>query len=593
MHLQRLQLFLSLLLSLAAGGSFAAAPKAAHAPVQPKSGEPVRLTARFKKPWPVSVTVQYKLIDPGHYIARADPVFQTNWIARPMDDDGLAGDAEKNDGVFTVLLPGALQTHRRLVRYRIAVSGSVVAPASDDSVPNFAYFVYDGIPPWRGAVNPSSPVSASREVRTFGTNIMRSLPTYHLIAKKTDVENTAWYQPAPWGNTAARKAYHYTGTFIGDDGRVYDHVGFRARGGSWRYAMGKTMWKFDFNAGHHFTARDDFGEPYKVKWDKVNLGACIQHADYGRRGEHGMYEALGFKVFNLAGVETARTHWVQLRIIDEAEEAPANQYGGDFWGLYLALENLDDAFLKEHGLPAGNLYKMEFGVPDLHTHSPHAEPANADVRQFIAGYQQPQPEAWWRNHLDLPRYYSYRALLECLHHYDVYTGKNYFYYHHPQTGRWSVLPWDIDHSWGDRMHGDGQEPFMVLGLTTRAPFQMKDYVRTRGAWVDETLLNDPAIPPTPNIVRDGPYFRASLAGGWPAPPVMQWRLAEMTPGASQPRQGVKYEITPLWQTNGTSRVPMPSHLLDAGRTYRVRARVQDDAGRCGHWSEPVQFTVPQ
>ena len=122
---------------------------------------------------------------------------------------------------------------------------------------------------------------------------------------------------------------------------------------------------------------------------------------------------------------------------------------------------------------------------------------------------------------------------------------------------------------------------------------MKDYVRTRGAWVDETLLNVPAIPPTPNIVRDGPYFRASLAGGWPAPPVMQWRLAEMTPGASQPRQGVKYEITPLWQTNGTSRVPMPSHLLDAGRTYRVRARVQDDAGRCGHWSEPVQFTVPQ
>ena len=56
---------------------------------------------------------------------------------------------------------------------------------------------------------------------------------------------------------------------------------------------------------------------------------------------------MGFKVFNLAGVETAHTHWVQLRIIDETEEAPANQYGGDFWGLYLAMENLDDAFLKE------------------------------------------------------------------------------------------------------------------------------------------------------------------------------------------------------------------------------------------------------
>ena len=668
---------LLVLLGLSAFSSTAASIKVQSTPNQPKSGELVNITARFKPPFPDGVALQYQLVDPGRYIALADPAFQTNWVSWPMRDDGMDGDARRGDGVFTASLPGRLQVHRRLVRYRIVTAGRVLAPDHDDSVPNHAYFVYDGIPPWHGAVNPQGATAALREVHTFGTNIMRSVPAYHLIATKTAVENTAWYQPVPWENKTARKAYQHTGTFIGDDGQVYDHVGFRARGGSWRYAMGKTMWKFDFNPGHHFTARDNFGEPYRVKWDKVNLGACIQHADYGRRGEHGMYEAVGFRVFNLADVEAPRTHWVQLRIIDEAGETSASQYGGDFWGLYLAMENLDDAFLKEHDLPPGNLYKMEFGVPDLHTRSPHAGSADAAVRQFIAGYQRPQPESWWRTHLDLPRYYSYRSLIECLHHYDVYTGKNYFYYHNPRDQRWRVLPWDIDHSWGDRMHGNGMEPFMVLGLTARPPFQieyqnrlreirdllfnpeqmdplidghaaiisdardglsfvdadramwdynpimaarflsqnkaghgwyyresptgdfrgmvrmMKDYVRTRGAWVDETLLRDPAIPPTPRIARDGALFRAVVPGGSAAEPKIHWRLAEITPGASQPRQGTKYEITALWQTNGTVTAQLPNGIIEAGRTYRVRARLEGAGGRYGHWSVPVEFGAPQ
>ena len=28
-------------------------------------------------------------------------------------------------------------------------------------------------------------------------------------------------------------------------------------------------------------------------------------------------------------------------------------------------------------------------------------------------------QQWWRDNLDLPRYYSYRAIVECIHHYDI------------------------------------------------------------------------------------------------------------------------------------------------------------------------------
>ena len=40
-------------------------------------------------------------------------------------------------------------------------------------------------------------------------------------------------------------------------------------------------------------------------------------------------------------------------------------------------------------------------------------------------------EQWWRDNCDLPNYYNYRAIVDCIHHYDIGDGKNYFYYHNP------------------------------------------------------------------------------------------------------------------------------------------------------------------
>ena len=128
--------------------------------------------------------------------------------------------------------------------------------------------------------------------------------------------------------------------------------------------MGKNMWKFDFNRGHDFEARDNYGKKYKTTWKKLNLGANIQQGDYQHRGEQGMFESVGLRLFNLAGVESPKTHWITLRIVDNALESPG-QYSGDFWGLYLAVEQEDGHFLDEHDLPDGNFYKMEGGTGEL------------------------------------------------------------------------------------------------------------------------------------------------------------------------------------------------------------------------------------
>ena len=123
--------------------------------------------------------------------------------------------------------------------------------------------------------------------------------------------------------------------------------------------MGKNMWKFDFNRGHGFQARDDYGKKYKTKWDKLNFSSIIQRGNFGHRGENGMFESVGFRLFNLAGVEGPHTNFVHFRIIESAFENAGNQYSTDFQGPYLAIEQLNGDFLDAHGLPDGNLYKME------------------------------------------------------------------------------------------------------------------------------------------------------------------------------------------------------------------------------------------
>src|ERR1019366_715124 len=103
---------------------------------------------------------------------------------------------------------------------------------------------------------------------------MRRVQSYILIGKEQSIENVTW-------NERSRgKEYRYTGTLV-VDGTVYDHVRMRARGGVWRYEMGKNMWKFHFAKSQRLQARDDYGSPYPVTWNKLNLRGPIQQSDYG------------------------------------------------------------------------------------------------------------------------------------------------------------------------------------------------------------------------------------------------------------------------------------------------------------------------
>jgi hypothetical protein len=458
-----------------------------HEPQEPKSGQAVQITAKLTDAsTSESYRLEYQVVEPGKYIALRDPAFQNQWTALKMQDAAGVSSSNGNERLLTVQLPPDLQKNRRLIRYRIhsVKENKIVAPEPTDSQPNYAYFVYDGVPDWKGALDPDGLKARVRQVVTYPSEALQRVAVYQFISSQRAVEGATWTDPDEFGDPK-RNAYKYTGTLV-YEGVVYDHVGFRARGGTWRHAMGKNMWKFDFRPGHHLAARDFYGKPYEVKWGKLNLGACIQQGDYGMRGEQGMFEAVGFRLFNLAGIEAPRTHWVHLRIVDQSEESPLDQYSGDFWGLYLAVENVDERFLKEHHLPPGNVYKIQ-GDAKVEFNGDPSVTDQRDVRRFMSSIMHRQPDSWWQTNVDLARYYNYRSIIECIHHYDLDAGKNYFYYLNPQSHQWIVIPWDIDLTWGDEMFGGGGEPFYQVGLLRKGPF--KQQYQERLAEIRDLLFN--------------------------------------------------------------------------------------------------------
>ena len=427
-----------------------------HSPESPTSRDAVTITAKITDADGITEAwIDYQIVRPGDYIEIGDPRYQTEWTRIDMNNAGLDGDAAPGDFVFTATLPEPLHSHRNLVRYRIsAIDGtgaSVRAPYADDPQPNFAFFVYDGVPAWTGSARPGVAPSV-----TYSGDMLSSIPVYHLITTRSDHEESQHIPDATSG-TYGGSNYLWQGTLV-YDGRVYDHIRFRARGGVWRYSMGKNMWKFDFNRGHGFEARDDFGRRYDTRWDKLNFSALIQQGNFQQRGEQGMFEAVGFKLHNLADNPAPNTHYVHFRIIEHADEnGPSNsQFDDDFQGLYLAVEQLDGRFLDEHGLPDGNLYKMEGGTGELNNQGPNQPTNKADLNAFLSYTSGSRTADWWRQNLDLDQYYSFRSIASAIHDYDIHAGKNYFFFHNPENDLWSVINWDLDLTWTTTYGGGGE-----------------------------------------------------------------------------------------------------------------------------------------
>ncbi|MBB5351249.1 hypothetical protein HNR46_001485 [Haloferula luteola] len=465
-----------------------------HAPEQPKSGEPILITAKASDPEGIGeVRLLYQIVAPGAFIpARfprsvsevlanpdgerpVNPEFEdpANWAEVVMVDDGSGGDSVAGDGLFTGVIPG--QEHRTLVRYRIEaedLAGTEVrVPYEDDDALNFACFVYDGVPNY---VATTASVSGSAG-KVWPKEMLTQLPVYHWLIRHADMLSlqayNAWEQFPNTGDESvlsARRSEEWEGALV-YDGKVYDHVVTRLRGGNSRYGdydgrfpQGKRHYKFRFHRGHEFQATNQKGEKYPATWKRMALNRM-----YGTQGGNnwGMPEEVGSTLWRTFGVPAAYTHWIHFRVIDDADEAPT-QYGGDFWGLSQAVEEYESGFLETHEMEKGNLYKMSDWIWDADRQRRYQSSAMVSdgsefnhIRDNLHGAQTAE---WLQRYVNYEKWYRYSAVAEGIRHYDLFPYihedvrhalKNLAWYFEPvgpdpTRGLCWFLPYDWDASFG-------------------------------------------------------------------------------------------------------------------------------------------------
>jgi hypothetical protein len=445
--------------AVTAGAAPPAIRQVAHSPAAPTSGQAVTVTAKITDPDRIAAAcLEYQIVEPGAYIRLTDAAWETNWVTLDMNDAGVNGDALADDDIFTVVVPASVQAHRRLVRYRLRSWDGrleqVQVPYADDDSPNFAYFCHDGVPAWTGAVRPGV-----TPAETFSPATMAKVRSWHLLANATDVQNCQYNQAFNDGT------YRFEGALV-VAGAVYDHIRYRVKGQNSTYNTGKNKWKLRFNRGRLLDMPDDYGRTTATV-RTLNISSVPAPWAPWNRGLHGLDEAMAFRLSRLAGVPAPRTSYLQFRVVDgAAEQNPTNQFDGDLWGLYLAFENTDNHFKDEMGLPDGNIFRLQVtGAGNSVLGQGRGQPGDlSDLNAFTSastGYRRGggsastppavtaiQPESWFRANVDLPEYFSWRAVTEAINQTDRREQENVVYFRRPPAplgdGRWLILPWDCD-----------------------------------------------------------------------------------------------------------------------------------------------------
>ncbi|MEM7315977.1 MAG: CotH kinase family protein, partial [Planctomycetota bacterium] len=362
----------------------------AHFPETPAAGEDVIVTAKvdLSQGLPTAVNLRYR-------------VGFGNEFTVVMQDFGSGDDAQAGDGIYTATISSLAFDAGEMVRWSVTTSnGSGVETRN---------------PLWDTSV-----IDRSNAPEYFGTMIVADNVDSNLPVLQ-------WFlQP---GQESAARSRSGTRTSVFYAGELYDNVFVRVRGGS-TAGLPKNSFKFDFNQGYHFQFDERYG-----RVSEINLNTTFPDKAYIRQN-------LAFEVYNSVGA--AGSVAFPMRV----------QRNGEFFSVAMFIEQPDDDLLLREGLdPNGALYKMFNGFTSATSNvekKTRQFESNGDLAAFIDGMD--ASGASLRNfafdHVDMPAVINYLVATVLTQNNDQ-QRKNYFLYRDTNgTGEWTMLPWDLDLTFG-------------------------------------------------------------------------------------------------------------------------------------------------
>jgi len=368
-----------------------------HTPLDPTASETIVVTAD---------------VLPRAYSAASVQLFYRcmyqSEVCIAMHDDGAHGDGPSGDGVYGARIPGSVASSGQMVRYRIEATDTEghehQAPLPLDLV---------GVKQWP---------------EYFGTiiadgGISSELPILH------------WFSNNPGGaktRSGVRASVYYNGEF-------YDNIFVRVRGSMGAVVYDPPPHKFIFNKCHKFRASEHFG-----RVGEFNLNVHGWDDAYIR-------QTLAFGTHRKAGVPSSES-FLMLVLLNGGSERVA-----------IFVEQVDEDFLERNGMaPDGALYKWVVPGPLYTTLSEITADTEvekktrlgedwSDLESLVAGLNSPSEQVRRQfafDNLNLPEIIGYLAV-NSIHMNADRIWKNFYLYRDSDgSGEWSILPWDLDWTYG-------------------------------------------------------------------------------------------------------------------------------------------------
>ncbi len=303
---------------------------------------------------------------------------------------------------YTATIPGAAAGH--LIRYRVEATnaaGTNYSPRLDDSSP------YKGV--------------------VVGNGIATAIPVIEWFIADADY-NLMTGSPTVDITRPGVLAYN---------GAVFDNTQFSIRGESTQ-SNPKVSWKVEMPRNHELTLAG-LVDPV----DEFAMNADWSDKSHGR-------PTLAWDSYATAGV--VNTQVMQLRV----------QKNAAFYGLYTYLDLFDGTWRDREGYSDKQFFKAGHGAFDasrqlVELRWEKKNPEDEDFTTLIPFLNGVDLTGTAQQNAllamaDIPEVINYAVATAVVQHTDS-SSKNFYLSQDPATGRWSVIPWDLDHTFGNTCCG--------------------------------------------------------------------------------------------------------------------------------------------